>query len=42
MLLQGADIADAELLGALGSLLSRSDIAELARILGEQREKRRF
>jgi hypothetical protein len=42
MLLQGADIVDAELLGALDSLLSRSDIAELARILGEQREGRRF
>ncbi len=26
----------------LEALLSRSDVAELARILGEQREKRRF
>ncbi len=42
MLLQGADIADDDLLGALDTLLSPSDIAELARILGEQREKRRF
>ena len=42
MLLQGVEIADAELLGELDALLSRSDVAELARILGEQREKRRF
>ncbi len=42
MLLQGASISDEELLGQLGALLSPSDIAELARILGEQRERRRF
>lgn len=42
MLLQGASISDEELLGQLGALLSPSDIAELARILREQREKRRF
>jgi hypothetical protein len=42
MLLQGADIPDEDLLGALEAHLSRSDIDELRRILGEQREKRRF
>jgi hypothetical protein len=42
MLLQGATISDEELLKELGALLSPSDIAELARILGEQRAGRRF
>ena len=42
MLLQGTDIQDEELLGALGEILSPTDIVELARILGEQRDKRRF
>jgi hypothetical protein len=42
MLLQGANIADDELLAELQAQLSGSDIAELRRILGEQREKRRF
>jgi len=42
MLLQGTTISDEELLGELGALLSASDIAELARILGEQRQGRRF
>jgi len=42
MLHQGVDVDDRELLDRLGAHLSRSDIAELARILDEQRAKRRF
>jgi len=42
MLLQGTDIPDEELLGVLRGFLSSTDVAELGRILGEQRDKRRF
>jgi hypothetical protein len=42
MLLQGADLSDQDLLGELAALLSPGDIAELARILAEQRQARRF
>ncbi|HEY3816831.1 MAG TPA: hypothetical protein VGL81_06665 [Polyangiaceae bacterium] len=42
MLLQGSDIADRDLLSVLDPLLPPSDVAELGRILDEQREKRRF
>jgi hypothetical protein len=42
MLLLGTDIADKELLGVLEALLSQSDVAELGRILDEQRTTRRF
>jgi len=42
MLHQGTDVDDQELLHVLDAHLSRSDITELARILEEQRSKRRF
>ena len=42
MLHQGAVIDDAALLGRLGPHLPPTDIAELARILAEQTERRRF
>ena len=42
MLHQGAQIDDAELLRTLGAHLPQSDIAELGRILEEQRATRRF
>jgi hypothetical protein len=42
MLRQGARIDDAELLRVLGAHVSKSDIAELSRILDEQRSQRRF
>ena len=42
MLHQGVDVDDQALLDLLGAHLTRSDITELARILDEQRAKRRF
>jgi hypothetical protein len=42
MLHQGAIVDDAAILGRLAGHLSPSDIAELARILAEQTERRRF
>jgi hypothetical protein len=42
MLHQGADVDDDDLLRVLAPHLTKSDIAELSRILAEQRSKRQF
>jgi hypothetical protein len=42
LLLLGSDVDSEGLLESLTGHLSKSDVAELARVLAEQREKRRF